>query len=113
LILASVGVYAVLASTLTRRQFEVAIRMAVGATPRRIVGSMFGRAVMWSGIGTAVGIALTLMTSQLITGLVFELDPSDGFFRLESACILLLSVTAGATVPAIRAIRVNAAQLLR
>ena len=113
LILAGVGVYAVLAATVTRRRFEVAIRMAVGATPLRVISTVFGRAVLWGAVGTVIGILLTLVTAQLVKGLLFEMDPSNGVFRLESLAILLLSIVLGVAVPAIRAVRVNAATLLR
>jgi len=109
----AIGVYAVLVSTVTRRQFEVAIRVAVGATPVRVMSSLFSRAVFWSVLGGGIGVTLTVFASRLVEALVFQLDPASGLFRLESVGILLLATVLGAALPAFRAVRINPATLLR
>jgi hypothetical protein len=113
LILAAVGVYAVFASTVAYRVFEVAVRMAVGATPARILASLFTRAAIWTTLGVAIGVALTFAANQVVQALLFQTDPGDAIFRIESVAVLAVSLLLGAAVPAIRATRINPSQLLR
>jgi predicted permease len=113
IILVGVGIYAVFASTLAYRTHDVAVRMAVGATPRRILATLFTRAAIWSALGVTIGLALTFAANQVVKTLLFETDPNSAMFRIESIAVLIVALILGAIVPAIRATRVNPASLLR
>ena len=77
LFLASVGLYAVMSFSVSRRTREVGIRMALGAQGRDVVGMIFGQGLWQLGIGMAVGLTLALGISQLLKIVLFQVQPRD------------------------------------
>jgi ABC-type antimicrobial peptide transport system permease subunit len=101
-------------SSLVRDQTrEIGVRIALGATASRVRRDVLGRATVVVGIGAAVGLAVALATSRLLTAVLFEVSPTDPL-SLGGACVVLLGVGAiAAYLPARRATRIDPAVALR
>lgn len=112
-LLASVGLYGLLAYTVGRRTAEIGIRVALGASPGSVIGLLM-REVLWLlGIGLAVGLAITFATSRVFASLLYGLSPNDPM--VLGIAGVLLAVTAGvaAYIPVVRVLRVDPALALR
>ncbi|MGH7618412.1 MAG: ABC transporter permease [Gemmatimonadaceae bacterium] len=113
LLLASIGLYGVMAALVRDQMREIGIRIALGATPSHVRRDVLGRAAIVTGAGLAVGVAAALATSRLFQTLLFDVSPVDPI-ALGGACLLLLAVGAlAAYVPARRATRIDPVQALR
>lgn len=107
LIIAAIGLYGVMAYAVSQRTRELGIRMAVGASPRDIVGLVLRQGLVLTGIGLTLGLLGAVAAARLVANLLFGVSPSDpATFVLVPA--ILLAVAAVATyVPARRALAVD------
>ena len=113
LLLAAIGLYGLLASSVAVRRRELGIRRALGSSTRAIVRIVSGEAVALSAMGTVLGSAAALAAARAIRSQLFGIDAADP--RVVSATALLLAFVAvvAAWVPARRAARVDPAIALR
>jgi ABC-type antimicrobial peptide transport system permease subunit len=111
--LAAVGVYGVLSYEVTERRHELAVRSAVGASPRRIFRDVVRRSLTMGGAGAALGVVMALLVTRFLSSLLFEVGPGDPASFLVGAGLLLVVVLLAAYVPARRASGVDPAFLLR
>jgi len=108
LILSVVGVYGVMAYLTTVRTREIGIRIALGATPVRIVWLVVGHALTLTAAGVAIGVVLAPMALRTASGLLFGVGPFDPT-TLVAVSALLAVVSIGASIiPAVRAARMAA-----
>jgi ABC-type antimicrobial peptide transport system permease subunit len=113
LVLAAIGLYGVVAHSVTRRRAEIGIRMALGAEPNGVVLLVLKRLAWLLGAGTALGIALSWWSVRLFDQLLFGLEPRDPLtFALAVAVLLCAGLVAG-WLPARRAARIDPVQALR
>jgi predicted permease len=113
LFLASVGLYAVMSFSVSRRTREVGIRMALGAQGRNVVGMIFGQGLWQLGIGMAVGLTLALGISQLLKIVLFQVQPRDPVIFGGVAAVLIVVGLIACLVPAHRATLVDPLVALR
>jgi predicted permease len=113
LFLASVGLYAVMSFSVSRRTREVGIRMALGAQARNVVGMIFGQGLWQLGIGMAVGLTLALGISQLLKIVLFQVQPRDPVIFGGVAAVLIVVGLIACLVPARRATLVDPLVALR
>jgi len=113
LLLAAIGLYAVLAYLVWRRTRELAIRQALGASPSRLRSSVLGQALVIAGVGIVLGLAGALAGGRLIRSFLFGVAPNDPLTLVGVAAMLLIVALAAAYVPARRASRADPAALLR
>jgi ABC-type antimicrobial peptide transport system permease subunit len=112
-IVAAVGLYAAFSHAVAQRRREMAIRIAVGASPSRLRTTILKEAAVVSGIGTGVGVAAALLGGRSLRTLLFGIAPADPLV-LGLAAIVMLAVALLATfLPALSASRANPNALLR
>jgi predicted lysophospholipase L1 biosynthesis ABC-type transport system permease subunit len=113
ILLASVGLYAVIAAFVRQRDREIGIRMALGATAAHVRNLVLGEAARLAGLGATAGLAGALATTRLVRGMLYEMDPLDAPTLAGAALLLILASLVAAYVPMRRARRVDAAVMLR
>ncbi|MPY89006.1 MAG: FtsX-like permease family protein [Luteitalea sp.] len=91
LFLAAVGVYGVLAYSVTQRTREIGIRMALGADVRKIVGMVVGYGLRLAATGLVIGIAGALVLTRLMTSLLFDVEPTNAAVFLAGCATLGVS----------------------
>jgi predicted permease len=113
LLLASLGVYSVMAHLVTFRTSEIGIRMALGASPGAVMRMVLGHGRRLTLIGIAIGIAAGLAISRLMQQVLFEVDPADPLIYLAVSAMLLLVAEMASFLPARRATRIDPVIALR
>jgi putative ABC transport system permease protein len=103
LILAAIGMYSVIAYSVTQRRRELGVRMALGATKQNLLRMVVGETVRLASIGTAVGLVLALAAGRVIAALLFAVSPSDSFTFIGMTTVLMLVALASGLLPAWRA----------
>jgi putative ABC transport system permease protein len=103
LFLAAVGLYAVMAFSVSRRAREVGIRMALGARTVDVVRLIFGQGMVQLGIGLALGLGLALGVSRLLSLILFDVQPRDPQIFGGVVAVLAAAGLLACLVPARRA----------
>ncbi len=112
LLLASVGVYGVVAYSVPQRTREIALRMALGATDAGVARLLVRRALGPIALGAVVGVMLTGATTPLLRDQLYGVAPGD-LTTVATVTVLLLLVSLGAVcIPAWRAMRISPARAL-
>ena len=107
LLLAAVGLYGVVAYSVSQRSREVGIRVALGATRPDVLRMILGHGLRLAGLGVAIGLAIALALTRLMTALLFSVSPTD-LETLVGVSVLLVAVAVGASFfPAWRASRID------
>ena len=113
LLLASLGIYGVISYSVTRQTQEIGIRMALGATERRVQIGVISKTLRLALIGIAVGALGSLGVAHLIASLLFGTAPTDPATFVGMALLLGLVAVLAGYIPARRASRINPIQALR
>jgi len=113
LLLACLGLSGVLSQLVTARRREIGVRLALGARPAQVVGSVAGQAAVIAGIGIAVGMAAALALAHFMTTMVFGIAPHDPLTFALVPVVLAVVAAAAALVPARRAASIEPMSALR
>jgi len=113
LILAAVGIYGVIAYTVTQRTHEMGIRIALGARGTDIFKLIFGQAMLTTAAGLVIGLGAALGLTRLLQTLLYQVTATDPVVFVSITLLLLLVAMAAAYIPARRAMRVNPITALR
>ena len=113
LLLAVAGTYAVLSYLVAQRRRELAVRMALGASPREIVGLVARESGVMIGAGVVVGLLGSLALARLLAGLLYGVGALDASVVLGVVAVASIAGIAAATLPARRAARVDPCASLR
>jgi putative ABC transport system permease protein len=113
LILAVVGLYGVVAFSVTRRTREIGVRMALGAHRGNIMLLVLGEAGRMATFGVAIGIAASFAITRLISSLLFGIRATDPLTFVALAALLSLAALVASYIPARRAMRVDPMVALR
>jgi len=111
--LACVGIYGIMAFTVTHRTREIGIRMAMGASSGEITQMVLGEALLLVGIGIVVGIALALGAARLIASLLYGLRPTDPLTLVLTALLMLGAAALAGYLPSRKASQVDPMVALR
>ncbi|HEV3316064.1 MAG TPA: ABC transporter permease [Candidatus Angelobacter sp.] len=113
LLLAVIGLYGVMAYTVTRRTREMGIRIAMGATRPKIIGMVMREASVMVLSGLSVGAVLALALADLIRNQLFGLKPHDPWTLLGASFSLVITAGLAGFIPAVRASSVDPTKALR
>jgi predicted permease len=102
-VLVLAGVYSVIAQSVVQRQLEWAIRVALGAEPRRIIHLAMRSGLSPAFLGIVVGVLGGLATTRLMTSVLFGVDSMDGITWFGMCGVVLMACVGAAYVPARRA----------
>ena len=113
MLLAGVGLYGVMAYSVSRRTREIGIRLALGAGPDGVLRMVMRRGLLLAISGIAAGLALSLSAASRIAPLLYRVSPADPV-SIAAAALFLIAVAALASlIPALRATRVDPITALR
>lgn len=113
LFLASIGLYAVMAFSVSRRTPEVGIRMALGAARGQVLGLILRQGIVQIGIGLVLGLGLALLVSRALKEVLFQVSSADPFTFVVVPLVLAVTGILASLVPARRATRVDPMIALR
>jgi predicted permease len=113
LLLAALGIYGVTSYAIGRRTSEIGVRMALGATPRRILRSMLARAMAPVALGVVLGLAGAALAARSVSSLLFGVTPLDPSIVIAVALLLMVAAALAALAPAVRASRIDPWRALR
>jgi ABC-type antimicrobial peptide transport system permease subunit len=107
LLISGIGVYGLMSHDVLERSRELRIRMALGATPRRVLGSILGSAVATTSVGVIAGLLGSWASVRLVRALLFGVNDHDPV-ALGASAVLLLAVAVAACIrPAMQAARLD------
>jgi predicted permease len=107
LLLAAVGLYAVVAYTTRQRTHEIGIRMALGARPERLFTQVVSQGLRMTGIGLLIGLTLSAVLTRFLRGQLLGVTPVDLPTYAAVALLLVVIAAVACLVPAVRAARVE------
>lgn len=112
-LIAGVGVYGVSAYWVARRRRELAIRLAVGASPGRLILIVVARSLRLAAIGTVAGLAIAFLGARVMTALLFATDPRDPVTFIGISLLLAVIAILACVAPALKASQVDPMTTLR
>jgi len=112
-LLAATGVFALMSYSVEQRRREIGIRMALGADPARVVGSILRDGARIALVGVAAGLVAALLAARAIGAFLFGVAPSDPVTLLTASLALFFVSIVACLIPAIRSARVDPLIALR
>ncbi len=113
LFLAAIGLYGVMAFSVSRRTREMGVRMALGAQPRDVIRLVLNQGLAQLAIGLTMGIGLAYLLAKGLEAILFQVKAIDPLVYLSTVVVLAASAIAASLVPARRATRVDPMVALR
>jgi predicted permease len=112
-VLASVGLYGVMAFVVARRRKELGLRLALGAEPGNVLWLVMKDVVMLLGIGLAVGVPAAIGLGRFVSSQLYGIQPDDPFIAVTTVLLIALVSAAAGLIPAHRASRIDPILALR
>lgn len=112
-LLAAIGVYGLVSWSVAMRTRELAIRMALGAQPQRIGRRVVGQSLALVVGGVGVGLALVRVSGEMLSGVLYQVEPGDAASALAAGGLLLTAAVIASVPPALRAMSMDPAEGLR
>jgi len=113
LLLAAIGIYGVLAYLVAQRRQEIGLRMALGATRRKILTLFLQQALGWAALGTSAGVVIALGLVRFLRSVLFQVSPYDPGVLLVAVSVLAAIAALASYLPARRAAEVDPMVALR
>jgi putative ABC transport system permease protein len=113
MLLAAIGLYGVISASVRGSTRELGVRAALGASPERLRRGVLRDALTVAGAGAGAGLVVAIATTRLLSGLLFEVSPTDPISLLGPAVVLLLVALIAAYIPAHRATKIDPVEALR
>lgn len=112
-LLATVGLYGVMAYTVSRKTREIGVRMALGAFSKDVIWMVMREVLLLIGVGITIGVGAGLLLTRYIEAQLFGLTPNDPMTHSTAVLMLILVAALAGYIPALRASRVDPLQALR
>ena len=112
-LLASVGLYGVMAFVVARRRKELGIRLALGAQPGRVIWMVMREVLLLLAIGLALGVPAAVALGRFVSTQLFDIKPNDPWLAVSTVAVLALVSAAAGLIPAHRASRIDPILALR
>jgi ABC-type antimicrobial peptide transport system permease subunit len=113
LFLAGIGQYAVIAAYVRQREREIALRVALGASPAKVRWLVLAEALRLAAVGAVIGLIGAAAVSRLLRGLLFEVGSFDPITLTGAVLLLGAASVVAAWLPLRRALRVDATAMLK
>jgi ABC-type antimicrobial peptide transport system permease subunit len=113
LLLASIGIYGVMAAAVTRRVNEIGVRMALGARADQVLRMVLSEATVLAFAGVFVGLLAAIWLTRFLASFLYGLKPTDSLTFVGSGILLWIVAMAASWSPARRASRIQPVQALR
>lgn len=113
LVVAAIGLYAVIGYNVSQRMHELGVRIALGAQSADVIRLVVGQGMGFAIAGALLGSGLAFMAARWVQPLLFEQSARDPFVFASVAGLLILVAIAASSVPAFRATRADPDQTLR
>ncbi|HKS11039.1 MAG TPA: ABC transporter permease [Pyrinomonadaceae bacterium] len=112
-LLAGVGLYGVMATSVRQRTAEIGVRMALGAAPSRIFRLMVGKGLYLSAIGIAIGLVAAFLATRVLASMLVEVKPTDPVTFISVAILFFVIAFLASWLPARRASGLDPTTALR
>ena len=112
-LLASVGIYSLIAYSVAQRTREIGIRIALGADRRAVMRLIIGEGLTLAIIGLAIGVAGALLLTRTLETLLYEVSPTDPAVLAMTCAGVLVIAGIASLIPAVRALRIDPSHALR
>jgi len=110
---AAIGLYAVVAFQTARRKRDFGVRLALGASPRQILGTVLKEGLQLAALGGAIGLALSLAAGQAFASYLYGITPTDAPTYAAVIALMACISLAACLTPARRAARTDPVEALR
>ena len=111
LVLASLGVYSVMAYSVAQRTDEIGVRMALGASAESVQKMVLRQGMTLAGVGLAIGLAAALALTRLMAAMLFDVAANDPLVYTTIAALLALVAALACWLPSRRAARASAQEI--
>jgi putative ABC transport system permease protein len=112
-LLAVIGIYGVMAHSVTSRTREIGVRMALGAQKSEVVTHVLRQSALSIGVGLALGLAGATAMTKYLEGMLFGVTPLDGLTFVAVSVLFLAVALFAAFLPSQRAAKINPVLALR
>jgi len=112
-VLGAIGIYGVMSYAVVQRTREIGVRSALGATPRDVLSLVIGEALVLAVVGVTLGIVGAVALTGLLRSQLYAISPTDPATFAAAALGLVVVAVLAAGLPAVKAMRVDPAQVLR
>ncbi len=113
LLLAAIGLYGLLSYMVVQRTLEIGVRMALGARKSQVLGMIAGRGMALALIGLGTGLVISAALTRLLSGMLYDIRPSDPVTFVAMTGVLLLVSLLATSIPAYRATQLDPIETLR
>jgi ABC-type antimicrobial peptide transport system permease subunit len=113
LLLGTVGIYGVIAYSVSQRTREIGIRMALGAQRNELTGLFVRHGLLLTGVGVVIGLAAAFASMRLLASLLYKVSPMDLLTYTIVSGGLILTAFLASYLPSLRAAGVDPVEALR
>ena len=113
LTLGALGIFGVLAYAVNQRRQEIGVRVALGATPRAVLGLIVGRGMLLASAGVVFGLLGASLLTRSMQSVLYDIQPSDPVTFSEVVIVLLGASLLASWLPARRALSIDPVTALR
>jgi putative ABC transport system permease protein len=112
-VLACVGIYGVLATTVVQQTRDIGVRMALGARRVDVLKMIMGEGLRWVAIGLGIGLLFGFLLTRMLASLLFGVGPTNPLTYIAVSAVMFAVAALACYLPAVRATRIDPMRALR